>query len=344
MRNKRTAFFLFTVLLLTCAVHAQDSRFSQFYAAPLYTNPGFTGATVEHRFSMNYRHQWPSIPGAFDSYHAAYDYNASEINSGFGIIFNREDAGSFGLTTNQIALSYAYRFRLNRKTYLAPGVKFGFVSRGIDYSKLIFNDQLESNSATTLDVDAFSDRSVNYVNIDFGGLLYSERYWVGISASHLNRPNQTLLGDGAVAQVPIKYNFQAGYKFFLSGATIKNRDAKDITAAILYEAQERYDQLDLGLYYNHEPFVFGFWYRGLPVIKKYSDDRYTIPQNNDAVIILVGYSLPDRNLRIGYSYDITVSRLATNSAGAHEVSIVYEVASKSKKRRSRRFIVPCAKF
>ncbi|MFT4757007.1 MAG: hypothetical protein ACI91R_001657 [Vicingaceae bacterium] len=82
----------------------------------------------------------------------------------------------------------------------------------------------------------------------------------------------------------------------------------------------------------------------MPLIKKYEDDLRTVPQNNDAVIILVGYSVPDRNIRIGYSYDVTVSRLATNTAGAHEISMVYEIASKKKKQRSRKFIVPCAKF
>jgi type IX secretion system PorP/SprF family membrane protein len=341
----RLKYLVTFILICSCIIiYAQDTRFSQFYAAPLHTNPGFTGSTIEHRFSMNYRHQWPNIPGAFDSYHAAYDYNAAEINSGFGLIFNREDAGSFGLTTNQVSASYAYRFRLNQKTYLAPGVKFGIVSRGVDFSRLVFNDQLESNSASTVDADAITDRNVNYLNIDFGGLLYSENYWVGISARHLNKPNQSLLGNNSVAQLPITFNFQAGYKFSLSGPTVKRRNAKDITAAILYEAQEKYDQLDLGLYYNHEPFVFGFWYRGLPLIKKYEDDLRTVPQNNDAVIILVGYSVLDRNIRIGYSYDVTVSRLATNTAGAHEISMVYEIASKKKKQRSRKFIVPCAKF
>jgi len=98
--------------------------------------------------------------------------------------------------------------------------------------------------------------------------------------------------------------------------------------------------LDIGAYYNHEPFVFGFWYRGLQGVKKPDGAS----ANNDAFIVLLGYSVPDRNLRIGYSYDITVSRLATNTAGAHEISLVYEVASKKNKRRSRRFIVPCAKF
>lgn len=230
------------------------------------------------------------------------------------------------------------------RIYLSPGVKFGYVSRGLDFGKLIFNDHLESNSAATVDVDAFSDRNINYLNIDFGGLLYSDKYWVGLSASHLNRPNQTFLGDNAESQLPIKYNLQAGYKFVLSGATVKARNAKDITAAILNEAQEQYDQLDLGFYYNHEPFVFGFWYRGIPLFKRYNDDVNKARQNNDAFIVLVGYSIPDRNLRIGYSYDVTISRLATNSGGAHEVSLVYEVASKRKKRRSRKFLVPCAKF
>lgn len=328
------------LLMITFGLlRAQDTRFSQFYAAPLHTNPGFTGATVEHRFSMNYRHQWPNIPGAFDAYHASYDYNASQINSGFGLILNREDAGSFGLTTNSIAVSYAYRFQLNRKTYLSPGLKMGYVSRGIDFGKLVFNDQLESNSDATLDVDAFTNERVSYGDISTGLLLYSESYWVGGSANHINRPNQSLIIDG-VANVPIRYTFQAGYKFKLSGPTVKRLSAQDVTAAVHYEIQDRFDQLDIGAYFNHEPFVFGFWYRGIPLFKSYE----TGYANNDAVIILVGYSVPDRNFRIGYSYDVTISRLASNSGGAHEISIVYEVASRRQKRRSRRFIVPCAKF
>lgn len=332
---------LFLLSLMAVNLMGQDPRFSQFYAAPLYVNPGFTGATIEHRFSMNYRHQWPNIPGAFDAYNASYDYNASEINSGFGLVLNREDAGSFGLTTNSVALSYAYRFRLNRKTYLAPGLKFGYVSRGIDFSRLVFNDQIESGGSTTLDVDAFANERANYVDISSGILLYGETYWFGGAVNHINQPDQTLLGNGSIANLPINVSFQAGYKFNLSGPTIKRLAAKDITAALHYSFQGKFDQLDIGAYYNHEPFVFGFWYRGLQFAKSLDE---SVPANNDALIVLVGYSVPERNLRFGYSYDITVSRLATNTAGAHELSVVYEFASQKKKRRSRRFIVPCAKF
>jgi len=328
------------LLLTNFYVKGQDVRFSQFYAAPLYVNPAFTGSTIEHRFVLNYRHQWPNIPGAFDSYHASYEFNASAINSGFGLILNREDVGSFGLTTNLVALSYAYRFRINRKVYLQAGLKFGYAFRGIDYDKLVFNDQLESNSSTTLDVDAFADENVSYPDISGGLLLYSENYWIGASLNHINEPNQSLINDGSVSKLPMKFTFQGGYNFSLSGPVIKRLSKKTITTALHYEFQEEFDQFDIGAYYNHAPFVFGLWYRGLPGVKSYAPSY----ANNDAMILLVGYSIPDRNFRMGYSYDITVSRLASNTGGAHEISIIYEAASKRSKRRSRRFIVPCAKF
>lgn len=319
---------------------AQDMQFTQFYAAPMYINPGFTGSTIEHRVAMNYRHQWPNVPGAFEAYHFAYDYNASEINSGFGLIFNREEAGSFGLTTNLVALSYAYRFRVKRKLFIQPGLKMGYAFRGIDFSKLTFNDQLESGSNLTADEDAFQNETVSYPDISTGALVYGEFFWAGFSINHLNRPNQTLLGDGNLSELPMKYSVHAGYKFQLSGPIKKRLSAQEIMTAIHYKSQGLFDQFDIGAYYNHAPFVFGLWYRGIPGFKSYEPGF----QNNDAVSFLVGYTIPDRNFRVGYSYDATISRLATNTGGAHELSIVYEVASKRQKRRNRRFMVPCAKF
>ena len=93
------------------------------------------------------------------------------------------------------------------------------------------------------------------------------------------------------------------------------------------------------MYYSHDPLVFGVWYRGIPLFKSYDNVI-----NNDAIALLIGYTIKDYNLSIGYSYDATISRLATNSSGSHEISIVYEIASKKSKRKRRKFFVPCAKF
>ena len=80
------------------------------------------------------------------------------------------------------------------------------------------------------------------------------------------------------------------------------------------------------------------WYRGLPV-KAYKPGY----QNNDAISIVAGFKVGD--WRFGYSYDITISRLAVNSGGAHEITTIFELADKRKKNSmARRRVVPCAKF
>jgi type IX secretion system PorP/SprF family membrane protein len=316
-------------------------QFSQFYAAPLYVNPAFTGTTVEHRMAANSRLQWPSIPGGFKAYHFSYDYNAADINSGFGLMANREESGSFGLTTNLIALSYAYRFEIKRELFVMGGVKFGYAFRSLDYSKLVFNDQLESESPVTRDTEAFADQNINYPDISAGVLLYSPQYWFGMSLNHLNEPNQTLLsGNNTISELPMKFSMHGGYVFSIKDKIVNRATAQNVTVAFQYKSQGKFDQLDLGFYYNNSPLVFGLWYRGLPLIKHY-EPTYA---NNDAIVALVGYSIPDYNISIGYSYDITISRLISNSGGSHEISLIYEVASRRKKRRNRKFIVPCAKF
>ena len=42
-------------------LQAQDPQFSQYYAAPLYLNPAFTGSEMLPRIGANYRNQWPGI-------------------------------------------------------------------------------------------------------------------------------------------------------------------------------------------------------------------------------------------------------------------------------------------
>ena len=46
---------------LPVKLQAQDPQFSQFYAAPLYLNPGFAGTTPYIRAGANFRSQWPSL-------------------------------------------------------------------------------------------------------------------------------------------------------------------------------------------------------------------------------------------------------------------------------------------
>jgi len=312
---------------------AQDMQFTQFNATPLYLNPGFTGSTMQHRLIANYRNQWAAIPGHYNNVLFSYDYNLAEFNSGVGILFGRERAGTSKLTTTQIGALYSYRFQLNKKIMIQPGLKFNYIRTGIDMTDLVFNDQLYTNGTT---VESFFLENTSYLDIATGVLLYNEKFWGGLSFNHINQPNQSLTNNES--PLYMKLSAHGGYKFNIVDGNKRNA-AKYFNLAFHYKAQNKYDQLDLGAYYTQEPFVFGIWYRGLPLIKSYQGIL-----NHDAVAIILGYAIVDYNLNIGYSYDATISRLAANSAGSHEISIIYEIASKKKKRRKAKFFAPCAKF
>ena len=110
MVNKLEIIFVMGLLFFAIESSGQDMQFTQFNAAPLYLNPAFAGATIEHRFATNYRNQWSGIPGHFVNSTFAYDHNLSEFNSGLGLVFARERAGTGALGSTEMGLLYSYHF------------------------------------------------------------------------------------------------------------------------------------------------------------------------------------------------------------------------------------------
>ena len=336
----RALFRYLLVGLVLCGVwsevRAQDPQWSQFYASPIYLNPGFTGNTTQGRAVSNYRNQWPSIPGAFISYAFSYDYNLDEFNSGLGFGIQHDRAGTAALRYTNVGGFYAYNIRVSRKWGVRPGLGISYTIRDINYSELTFGDQLITGSPTSTASGNFVNENVSYFDIGSGVIVYSEYFWAGISGHHLNRPNQSLLfGE---SRLPIRFSAHTGYNIPVQ-RTVKKKVISSITVAANYKAQLRWDQLDMGAYFNYRPFIAGVWYRGIPFKKNEEPSP-----NNDAVVALLGMKAGD--IRIGYSFDLTVSRLVSNTGGAHEISIIYEHASQRERRKKARsrFLVPCAKF
>ena len=332
--NKRILLIALSGALFL-SLNAQDQQYTQFYANPTYLNPAFSGHTTQSRMALNYRNQWPSIPGAFVSYNFSYEHYVREINSGFAIMGSRDQAGSGALSSNEISLLYAYEIRLDRDLYLRPGIQFGQVFKNVDYSKLLFGDQIITQANSSLEL--FPDKNTSFLDIGTGFMLYSKYSWVGISAHHINRPDESLLGEEE-SLLPIKYSAQGGHRQPMN-KKVGSRTATAMVYAFNYKMQNKYDQLDLGFYYEFNPMIFGVWYRGLPVFKK---NEYNVV-NQDAIAILLGYEFND--IQFGYSYDLTTSSLLANTGGSHEISLVYEFSNPSnRKYAKRRRVVPCAKF
>lgn len=314
----------------------QAPQFSQFYAAPTYLNPAFAGETAQHRASLNFRHQWPNIPGAFTSYNFAYDYNFEAIKSGLGLLITRDNAGSGALRYTNVSGLYSYHIKLANDIRINPALQIGLTTRDLDINRLVFADQLisgnlQSNSNSAL----YGYQNTKYFDIASGLLIYNKSFWGGISLHHLNEPNQSLLG--VESKLPMKFSAHGGYRFKLYNV-YSTKWNRSILAAFNYKAQDKFDQLDVGFYFEQSPLILGFWYRGIPVLKSYQAGY----SNNDAFTFLVG--IVADNWRFGYSFDSTISPLIYKTGGAHEISIVYEIADKKTKVRQNRKKVPCAKF
>jgi type IX secretion system PorP/SprF family membrane protein len=309
--------------------YSQDPTFSQFYANALYLAPSFAGATEEYRLAINYRNQWPAIPGVFHTYSISFDKALVNFNSGIGVIATYDVAGSGELTTTNIGLLYSYDFNINEEWHIRPGVNFKFTYLGLDIYKLVFASQMTgSGNVPSVYPPPFS----KVADVDFAtsGLVYNDRIWGGFTLDHLLNPKQSFYGDDS--KLPIKLNVFGGIQV-LRKTRLKQTNSEVLSIAMNFQKQAKFYQTDIGLYYYRNPLIFGVWYRGIP---------FMTTQAGDAVIGLIG--IKTKQLHIGYSYDFTISNLITSTAGSHEISIVYEFNSFSLGQRRKMRAIPCPEF
>ncbi len=342
--RKLLLFFLFIAFLNKTSV-AQDVQFSQFYAAPTYQNPAFAGSAHATRAIFQNRLQWPGIGGA-NSFGGLSTYSTSlftadtyfdKYRSGVGIVAMRDWQGGSTLASTQIGLQYAYELPISNTFSFRPGLQLDYVNRSVDYSKLRFPQDFNDQTGYTGNTVPAGVPNKQYADISSGMMFYSEQLWVGLSAHHMNRPNQSFQGNTSL--VPIEWGLTAGYKIHLGKrnylAYLERAKEISITPTIYYKKQGQSDQVDAGIYLIYDQLMAGLWYRGLP-LKKYDDI-----QNNESLIILLGWKF--NAFSIGYSYDFTVSRLQTvRTGGSHELNITY-VHQKSHKYKPMKRL-PCPSF
>lgn len=318
---------------------AQDPEFSQYYAAPLYLNPAFTGTTNDHRFISNYRNQWPSVAQGYRTYALSYDYNLTGLNSGFGFMAMQDQAGSAGMRSTEFNFLYSYKLPIANKWIISSGLNFGYASRSIDFNKLIFGDQLVLGSNSTIptsDPILSNAGMTQYFDFKAGMLAYNRNVWIGFAANHINEPNRSLLHQ--YAYVPLKISVHGGVRIPLYGGLLKRDRIPVLSPSFVYKRQANFEQLDVGAYLLYESIIFGLWYRGIPVIK--NADRNPM---QDAAVVILGFQFSQ--FEVVYSYDFTVSRLGPASGGAHELALKYLIEiPERKKTKKRDGWIPCPSF
>jgi type IX secretion system PorP/SprF family membrane protein len=142
------------------------------------------------------------------------------------------------------------------------------------------------------------------VDANFGLYFQSKDYYVGISSTHLTESDLSK----AVSQVTQSYQTARHY-YLMGGYKFKDVMNGTIDAQMLVRTDFIRFSADLNARY---------------LFKLDDKDAYggLTFRTSDAIAVMLGYS-PMPKLQVGYSYDITVNKLASISRGSHELMVKY---------------------
>lgn len=310
--------FIATIFLLSVVNgRAQaDPHFSQFYAYPLWLNPGMTGVMDGSiRITGLYRSQWSDVMVPFNTAGLSLDVS-TEKNINFGASFMNQSAGDAGYRYLNAYGSIAYsgvKFGQDNNQHITIGIQAGLLNRRFDPSKFQYGDQW--NPVTGFDPSTPSADRISYTSVavlDLGaGISYYDAtpekkvsLFAGAAAFHLTRPQDPFYSTGTRQYLPVRYTFHAG-------ARINVNEVLSVTPNLLYLRQGNADEKMVGLFAqlranDFTDVLFGANYRV-----------------NDAFAPYVGVAF--HNFVLGASYDVNISDLgkAVTGTNSMEMSFTY---------------------
>lgn len=287
MKFKLVIILAFFNLLL----NAQDPIFTQATNSYTFLNPSFMGLDSNNLAQVKYKNQWPNIAGTFVTTTGAYYHRFNKWKSSLGLTYLQDNAGSGTILTNQMSLNYSQDISI-KKVLLKVGGMAVYQQKKIDYGNLTFGDQIDQELGfinSNSEPSGLVTTSSPYFN------LGASAFWKGFTfgGSIFNIGNKATLG-------PLKYNFQLAKNFSFQ---IKSHEF-NLSPFVLSEQQQDFNRTEIGIINQFDWIVLGFSYR-----------------NSDAINSIIG--IQTKYLALIYSYDLTVSKLAGDTGGSHELSVQF---------------------
>jgi len=327
-------FLLLAVVLCALNVRAQDHMYSQFFNSPVYLNPALNGQFPgDLRMNLIYRNQYTSVPGSLTYISASIDYNVPRFGGGLGLIVTRSSEGVAYLNKNNISGIYSYSVG-SEAFVLSFGLQAGITNRSVDFSKLVFGDQIDPRlgyvpgTPTAADPPLFNNKF--YFDAGAGINLTAGNFNIGGAAQHINRPNESF--TGIPAKLPMRTTLHASYRYNLTrDDNIDDDDRSYVIPSVVYYRQSAAQSISMGMQYKRRSVNAGLWYRSGGTA---GPSSLVISLIFDLFINREG----GEKLRLGVSHDVPSGGLNySNTSGTTEASIGYETTLPSRSGDSRKF-------
>jgi len=289
---KHLAAALLLLSVATTANAQQLSQYSQYVFNQFSVNPGVAGSKDCLDVRLGYRQQWTGFEGApttgWASLHGTIRPKGKPFMSnkhGVGAFMEADDAGNWGYT--RMLLAYAYHVQMARDHYLSFGVFGGAIQEKFDVGNAFaaqFNDPALDGRAS----------AVVFPEVTPGIFIYNKVAWAGVSM-HQALGNR-IKDIGLDSRLARHFLLSGGYKYRLAPKT-------SLTPSMLMKFSAGAPlALDINAVVEwNRTVALGMGYR-----------------NGDAVNFLVKVGFM-KYFQLGYSYDVTTSRLRLSSSNTHEL-------------------------
>ena len=290
--RKISLYILFSLLSIEI-FSQQDPQFAQNADNLLFTNPAFAGMTEGICASAISRQQWVGFEGAPVT-------TLAGIHSGIKLFGYK---GGIGLSIVDDRFEFEKNFQA--KAAFSFHKKIGLGTLGIGAEVGMINKDLNGEwRPPDTEADPFlTQGQVRKIVLDIGlGVFYKvgKRFYAGASVSHLNRPNVNYLKTDTASFLRPHYFATAGYNFRLMNSPIELQPS----VFVKFDGTKMQSSVNLTALYNKK-FSVGVSYR-----------------NRESFIPMVGVHLPN-GLKVGYAYEVPLTRMFSVSKGSHEVFVGY---------------------
>jgi type IX secretion system PorP/SprF family membrane protein len=313
------------LLLLSCCIfvlsYGQDAEYSQFFANPLYLNPGFTGTSHAPRLAVNYRNQWPQKGSTYVNYSVSYDQFFPKMNGGLGFQFQNNKELNGLVETSSAYLFYSHHIKVNERLFFDAGLQAGMAYKKLDYGRLVFPDMIDQLTGEDYpgQMEQPENSSIVYPDFGIGAMGQYDSYFFGASLMHLTQPNESIFEGDQKGKLPMKITVHAGANTHKLHRGLLSKEFT-VSPNIIYQQQGSFKQINLGIYLLEKSLAGGIWY------------RQNLGVQPDAVIVMLG--IMRERFKIGYSYDWTLSKLSNYSSGSHEISLILFRKEKHNSRKA----------
>lgn len=294
------------VTLISLGVYGQqDPQYTHYMYNMNIVNPAYAGSHVATHLSFLGRTQWVGLDGAPETLtFGVHSPVGKRVGLGFSVI-----ADKLGALREQNAYGdFSYTLPLERGRKLALGLKAGFTIIQADFPSLRLVNQSDKAFEHKL------DRVLP--NFGLGAYYYSDKYYLGLSMPNILETLWFEKDQGRITRSSERTHlfFMGGYVFDIS------KDFKLKPSALVKAVTGTPLSVDMslnGLFFNR--FELGVSYR-----------------LDDSVSGLINFRA-NKMMRVGYSYDYTLSNLGDYNSGTHEVFLLFNFDFERNKLKSPRF-------